>query len=44
MESRFIVTAILVGLLVPTIYGQETKNEKPASETKPAAPRDDEAL
>jgi tetratricopeptide (TPR) repeat protein len=38
MKRRLIATAILVGLLVPTIYGQESKNEKSASETKPAAP------
>ena len=38
MKSRLIVTAILVGLLPSLIYGQQPKNEKPASEAKPAAP------
>jgi tetratricopeptide (TPR) repeat protein len=38
MKSRLIVTAILAGFLAPVIYGQETKSEKPASETKPGAP------
>jgi tetratricopeptide (TPR) repeat protein len=39
MKSRFITTAILAGLLVPGTYGQEAKNEKAASETKPGAPK-----
>jgi len=38
MKSSLITTAILAGLLAQVLYGQETKNEKAASEAKPAAP------
>ena len=38
MKSSLMTTAILAGLLAPVIYGQETKSEKPAGETKPGAP------
>jgi len=38
MKGTWITIALLTGLLTPEFHAQQTKNEKPTSEGKPAAP------